>query len=143
MDSCGNFRCSKVRKGGMKMKAISVFTPLTQIALSHLLLRILCLLIIEHECAQLVQESSGTPAVMGNYILASIYSLGLILCMVNLKAGLIVGMIASGINILAKVIIIFGGHEHFPYYPIVWITQCLLVAYFCYMAFNQNQHCTR
>ncbi len=116
------------------MKAIDAFTPPTQIALSHLLLRILCLLIIEHECAQLVQKSSGTPAVMGNYILASIYFFGSILCMVNLKAGLIIGMIASGINILAKVIIILGGHEHFPYYPIVWITQCLFVGYFCYMA---------
>ncbi|UCE55716.1 MAG: hypothetical protein JSV31_09780 [Desulfobacterales bacterium] len=87
------------------MKAINVFTPSTQTALSHLLLRILCLLRIEHECAQLVQKSSGTPAGMGNYILASIYSLSFILCMVNLIAGLIIGIIASGINILAKIII--------------------------------------
>ena len=41
-------------------------------------------------------------------------------------------------SVIAKVIIIFGGHEHFPYYPIIWITQCVLVAYFCYMAFDQS-----
>jgi len=116
------------------MKAMKTIWPLTLGARSHLLLRILCLLIIELECAQLVQKSSGAPAVLGNYILASIFLGGLILSYYNVKAGLLVGMIASGINILAKVIIIFGGHEHFPYYPIVWITQSLLVAYFCFKA---------
>lgn len=124
------------------MKLSSTFSPLRQIALSHLLLRILCLLIIEHECAQLVQKATGAPAVMGNYILASIYCLGFVLCLANLKIGFMIGMAAAALNILAKVVIIFGGHEHFPYYPIVWITQCLLVAYFCYMAFaHKNATC--
>ncbi len=118
------------------MKVMKTIGPLTQAARSHLVLRILCLLIIEHECAQLVQKSSGTPAVLGNYILAAIFIGGLILSFYNLKAGLMVGMIASGVNILAKIIIIFGGHEHFPYYPIVWITQNLLVFYFCFKAYK-------
>ncbi len=119
------------------MNAIQAYPFPIRNALAHLLLRILCLLIIEHECAQLVQQSSGTPAVMGNYILASIYMLAFILCMAHLKAGLVIGIVASGINILAKVIIIWGGHEHFPYYPVVWITQCALVAYFCYAALGR------
>ncbi len=105
-------------------------------ALSHLMLRILCLLIIEHECAQLVQESSGRPAVLGNYILASIYCLSLLLCFNRMRIGLMIGIVASGVNVLAKIIIIFGGHEHFPYYPVVWITQSLLVAYFCFKAYT-------
>ncbi len=120
------------------MRVMKTIGPLTQSARSHLLLRILCLLIIEHECAQLVQKSSGTPAVLGNYILASIFFGGLILSFYNLKAGVMVGMIASSVNILAKIIIIFGGHEHFPYYPIVWITQNLLVFYFCFRAYRND-----
>ena len=119
------------------MNAIQAYPLPMRNALAHLLLRILCLLIIEHECAQLVQQSSGTPAVMGNYVLASIYILAFILCLAHLKAGLIVGIAASSINILAKIVIIWGGHEHFPYYPIVWITQCVLVAYFCYAALGR------
>ena len=118
----------------MNIKHLS--RPVNQMALSHLLLRILCLLIIEHECAQLVQQSSGAPAVAGNYILACIYGIGFFLCLINLKVGLILGMAAAGINLTAKLIIIVGGHEHFPYYPVVWITQCVIVIYFCYLAFS-------
>ena len=116
------------------MIAIQAYPLPIRNALAHLLLRILCLLIIEHECAQLVQQSSGTPAVLGNYILASVYMVAFVLCLAQMKAGLVIGIAASGINILAKIMIIAGGHEHFPYYPIVWITQCVLVAYFCYVA---------
>ena len=110
-----------------------------QTALSHLLLRILCLLIIEYECANLVQQSSGTPAVMGNYILSSLFAIALLLTLFKRKLGLIIGMATGVINIIAKVVIIFSGHEHFPYYPIVWITQSVIVIYFCYKAYKAEQ----
>lgn len=107
-----------------------------QTALSHLLLRGLCMLIIEYECATLVQQSSGTPAVMGNYILSSLYGIAFLTTLFKRKLGLIIGMATGAINIIAKVLIIIRGHEHFPDYPIVWITQSAMVVYFCYLAYK-------
>ncbi|MCP4137080.1 MAG: hypothetical protein GY754_39290 [bacterium] len=120
------------------MNYFNKFSPESKAAISHLLLRILCLLIIEYSCAQLVQESSGMPAVAGNFVLSSIYGLGLILSVARIRFGYLIGMGAGGINLIAKIIIIFKGHEHFQYYPIVWITQSLIVIYFCYVAYKKE-----
>lgn len=117
------------------MNVSKSFTQVDRAALSHLLLRILCILIIEHSCAQLVQHSSGTPAVAGNYVLASIFGLALVVALFNRKIGFAVGIGAGIINIVIKTVIVIAGHEHFPYYPIVWITQSAMVAYFCAVAF--------
>ena len=118
------------------MNIIKNFKPEAQAALSHLLLRVLCILIIERACAQLVQQSSGTPAVAGNYVLASLFALGLIIALINQKLGFAIGIGAGIINIIVKIIVVIAGHEHFPNYPIVWITQSMLVAYFCAVAFT-------
>ena len=119
-------------------RLINLYSPAFQTAMSHLLLRVFCLMIIERECATLVQQSSGMPAIMGNYILASVFILAFLCCFGNLKIGFMIGIIAGTINILAKIIIIINGHEHFPYYPIVWITQCLIIIYFCYRGWAQT-----
>jgi len=121
------------------MNILSKIKNETQAALSHLLLRVLCILIVEHDCAMLVQKSSGTPAVLGNYVLASIFGLGLIVTLFHRKAGLVIGMAAGIINIIVKVVIVTSGHEHFPLYPIVWITQSVLVTYFCYKAYKSEK----
>jgi hypothetical protein len=92
------------------------------------------MLIIEYECARLIQQSTGTPAVAGNYVLVSLYTLGLIISLINKKIGFIIGIGAGIINAIVKVVIVISGHENFPYYPIVWITQSLMVIYFCYRA---------
>ena len=113
------------------MKLLEKYNFLEQAALSHMLLRVLCILIIEHACAQLVQQSSGTPAVAGNYVLASLFGLGFIVALINRKIGFAIGIAAGVINIIVKTVIVIAGHEHFAYYPIVWITQSALVAYFC------------
>ncbi len=106
----------------------------TQAAMSHLLLRVLCLLIIEYDCARLVQQSSGRPAIIGNYILASFFGLGFIVSIIHRRIGLIIGMSAGIFNIIVKIIIVISGHEHYPYWPIVWITQSAMVTFFCYRA---------
>jgi len=118
------------------MNVLKRIKPEDQAAFSHLLLRVLCILIIEHACAQLVQQSSGTPAVAGNYVLASLFGLGLVVALLNRKAGFAIGIAAGIINIAVKTVIVIAGHEHFPYYPIVWITQSALVAYFCAVAYT-------
>ena len=48
----------------------------TQAAMSHMLLRGLCMLIIEYDCARLIQEATGQPMIRGNFVLASLYGLG-------------------------------------------------------------------
>ena len=101
------------------------------------------MLIIEYECARLVQESSGTPAIIGNYILILLFTLGLILCIANLRLGYIIGMVVGVINVIVKIVIVFTGHEHFPLYPIVWITQSLLVVYFCYKGLLKHRLSTK
>lgn len=106
----------------------------TQAAMSHLVLRVLCLLIIEYDCARLVQQSSGKSVVIGNYILASLFGLGFIVSIIHRRIGLIIGMSAGIFNIIVKIIIVISGHEHYPYWPIVWITQSAMVTYFCYRA---------
>ena len=120
------------------------FSLRSQAAISHLFLRILCLLIVEYECARLVQASSGTPALAGNYVLASLFSLALILCLMlpQQKIGYLIGLSVGTINIIAKIVIIISGHEHFPLYPIVWISQSLLVIYFCYRTLKAMKEVT-
>jgi hypothetical protein len=54
--------------------------------------------------------------------------------MINRKIGLIIGTSAGIFNIIVKIIIVVSGHEHYPYWPIVWITQSAIVIYFCYKA---------
>lgn len=116
------------------MNNIRKFRSETLAAMSHLLLRVLCLLIIEYDCARLVQQSSGRPAIVGNYILASLFGLEFIISIIYRKIGLIIGMSAGIINIIVKIIIVISGHEHYLHWPIVWITQSAMVTYFCYRA---------
>jgi hypothetical protein len=111
----------------------------TQAAMSHMLLRGLCMLIIEYDCARLIQQATGQPMIRGNFVLASLYVLGFLMSFVNLKVGFIIGMVAGSINVIIKIIIVASGHEHYPYYPIVWITQSLMVIYFCYKAFKAER----
>jgi hypothetical protein len=108
----------------------------TQAAMSHMLLRGLCMLIIEYDCARLIQQATGQPMIRGNFVLASLYALGFLVSFVNRKVGFIIGIVAGSINVIIKIIIVVTGHEHYPHYPIVWITQSLMVIYFCYRAFK-------
>jgi len=111
----------------------------TQAAMSHMLLRGLCMLIIEYDCARLIQQATGQPMIRGNFVLASLYVLGFLMSFGNRKVGFIIGMVAGSINVIVKIIIVATGHEHYPYYPIVWITQSLMVIYFCYKAFKAER----
>ena len=118
------------------MNILSKVKSETQAAMSHMLLRGLCMLIIEYDCARLIQQATGQPMIWGNFVLASLYALGFLVSFVNRKVGFIIGMVAGSINVIIKIIIVVTGHEHYPYYPIVWITQSLMVIYFCYKAFK-------
>ena len=117
------------------MSLLSMFSISALAALSHLLIRILVLLLVEGECARLVQQSSGKPAVLINFILMGIYSLGFVLGAAKINMGYMIGMIAGAINILLKVAVVIQGHEHFPYRPYLYIFQSLVVIYFCYIAY--------
>lgn len=117
------------------MNILSRFESKTQAAMSHMLLRGLCMLIIEYDCARLIQAATGQQTIAGNYVLASLYFLGFLTSFVNRKAGFLIGMAAGSINVIIKVVIVATGHEQYPYYPIVWITQSLMVIYFCAVAF--------
>jgi hypothetical protein len=119
------------------MNFLNKFSAFGLTAMTNTFMRVLCLLIIEYDCARLVQQSSGRPAVLGNYILASIFLLGFILMIMNLRVGYLIAMGGGIINIIAKIVIISGGHEHYPYWPIVWISQSLVVAYFSYAAYRE------
>jgi hypothetical protein len=121
------------------MNILSKVKSEAQAAMSHMLLRALCMLIIEYDCAHLIQKVTGTPAIAGNYFLSSLYALGFLVSFINRKAGFVIGMIAGTINGIVKVIILVNGHEQYQYYPIVWITQSLMVVYFCYKAFKAEK----
>jgi len=118
------------------MSLLSLFSLAELSALSHLVMRILVLLLVEGECARLVQESSGKPAVLINFIIIGIYSLGFFLGAAKINTGYMIGMIAGAINIILKVAVVIRGHEHFPYRPYLYIFQSLVVIYFCYIAYN-------
>jgi hypothetical protein len=122
------------------MNILNKFKSETQAAMSHMLLRGLCMLIIEYDCARLIQEATGQQTITGNYALASLYFLGFLVSFVNRKVGFLIGMVAGSINVIVKVVIVASGHEHYPYYPIVWITQSLMVIYFCYRAFKAENN---
>jgi hypothetical protein len=121
------------------MNILSKVKSETQAAMSHMLLRGLCMLIIEYDCARLIQQATGQPMIRGNVVLASLYALGFLVSFVNRKVGFIIGMVAGSINVIIKIIIVVTGHEHYPYYPIVWITQSLIVIYFCYKALKAEK----
>jgi hypothetical protein len=114
------------------MNSLRTIRSETLAAMSHLLLRALCLLIIEYECVLFFQQRNR--ALIFNSCLASIFVLGFIISMINRRIGLIIGMGAGIFNIIVKIIIVASGHEHYPYWPIVWITQSAMVTYFCYRA---------
>ena len=114
------------------MNILSKVISETQAAMSHMLLRGLCMLIIEYDCARLIQGATGQPMIRGNYVLASLYGLGFLVSFFNRKVGFIIGIVAGSFNVIIKIVIVATGHEHYPYYPIVWITQSLMVIYFCY-----------
>lgn len=109
-----------------------------QVALSQILLRILVLLLVEGECARLVQESSGKPAVMINLMIVGVYALAFAMSALKINAGYIVGILAGSINIILKMAVIIMGHEHFPHRPYLYLFQSLLVVYFCYIAYRSR-----
>jgi hypothetical protein len=121
------------------MQLVKKYNFVTQAALTHLLLRVLVLFLIEDECAHLVQQSSGMPAVAGNYVLIELFALGFILIAARLRLGYIVGMVAGATNVIVKIVILFVGHEFFPQRPYLYILQSLIVLYFCYMAYKQSK----
>jgi hypothetical protein len=116
------------------MNSLKKIRSETQAAMSHLLLRALCLLIIEYECIVSLQPIWRNRLVIFNSSLASIFVLGFIITIINRRIGLIIGMSAGIFNIIVKIIIVISGHVHYPYWPIVWITQSAMVTYFCYRA---------
>ena len=118
------------------MPLLSLFSLAELSALSHLIMRILVLLLVEGECAQLVQQSSGKPAVLINFIRIGIYSLGFVLGAAKINMGYMIGMIAGAINIILKIAVVIKGHEHFPHRPYLYIFQSLVVIYFCYIAYK-------
>jgi hypothetical protein len=118
------------------MSLLSLFSLAELSALSHLIMRILVLLLVEGECAQLVQQSSGKPAVLINFIIIGIYSLGFVLGAAKINMGYMIGMIAGAINIILKIAVVIKGHEHFPHRPYLYIFQSLVVIYFCYIAYK-------
>jgi len=71
------------------MNILAKFRPETQAAMSHMLLRGLCMLIIEYDCARLIQEATGQQMIRGNFVLASLYFLGFLVSFINRKAGFI------------------------------------------------------
>jgi hypothetical protein len=105
-------------------------------ALSHIIIRILVLLLVERECARLVQQSTGKPAVLINFIIIGIYSLGFVLGAAKINVGYLIGMVAGATNIILKVAVVIQGHEHFPHRPYLYIFQSLVVIYFCYIAYK-------
>lgn len=121
------------------MNILSKFRSETQAAMSHMLLRGFCMLIIEYDCARLIQAATGQQTILGNYVLAALYFLGFLVSFINRKVGFLIGMAAGSINVIIKVVIVATGHEHYPYYPIVWITQSLMVIYFCVVAFKAER----
>jgi len=118
------------------MSLPSMFSTSALAALSHLIIRILVLLLVEGECARLVQQSTGKPAVLINYIIVGIYALGFVLGAAKISMGYMIGMIVAAVNILLKVAVVIQGHEHFPYRPYLYIFQSLVVIYFCYIAYK-------
>lgn len=100
------------------------------------MIRILVLLLVETECARLVQQSSGKPAVLINFMIIGIYSIGFVLGTVKINMGYVIGMMAVTINIILKVSVIILGHEHFPNRPYLYIFQSIVVGYFCYLAYK-------
>lgn len=118
------------------MSLLSIFSIMQLSALSHLIVRILVLLLVEGECARLVQQSTGKPAVLINFILMGIYSLGFVLGAAKINMGFVIGMLVGAINIILKVAVVIQGHEHFPHRPYLYIFQSLVVIYFCYIAYK-------
>ena len=104
------------------MNLYANFKLVDRAALSRLLLRVLCILIIEHSCAQLVQQSSGTPAVAGNYVLASIFGLALIVALFNRKIGF-----AIGIDPVLLVIIMVIVSGFFVHNPLNWALVIVMI----------------
>jgi hypothetical protein len=121
------------------MKLLEKYNFVTQAALTHLLMRVLVLLLIEDECAHLVQQSSGMPAVAGNYVLIGLFALGFILITARQQVGYFVGMFAGATNVIVKIVILSVGHEFFPQRPYLYILQSLIVLYFCFMAYRQSK----
>jgi len=118
------------------MPLLSMFSISALSALSHIIIRILVLLVVEEECARLVQQSSGKPAVLINFIIIGIYSLGFVLGAAKINIGYLIGMIAGAINIILKIAVVINGHEHFPNRPYLYIFQSLVVIYFCHIAYK-------
>ena len=124
------------------MKFKKQLTMETQAVISHLLVRVLCLLIIEYECLMRVLEASGKDYQTGNWILASAFTIAAILCFFYPEKiwGYAIGIGFALFNIIVKFYFVITGHEHYPYWPIVWISQCLIILYFCIRAVLTIRH---
>ena len=107
--------------------------PEAQAAISHLFIRAICQFIVEYECAMRILEASGRDYRTGNSVMAAVYTLAGILCIVFPKKvyGYIIGIGTALLNIAIKFYFVFSGHEHYPYWPIVWISHCCVIIYFC------------
>lgn len=110
--------------------------PDAQAAISHLFVRAICQFIVEYECAMRILEASGRDYRTGNAVMAGVYTLAGILCIIFPKKmhGYIVGIGTALLHIAIKFYFVFSGHEHYPYWPIVWITHCCVIIYFCVQA---------
>jgi len=123
------------------MKLKNKLTMEIQAVISHLILRALCLLIIEHECLMRIFEATGKNYQTGNWILTSGFTIAAILCFFYPKKiwGYAIGISFALFNIIVKLYFVIAGHEHYPYWPIVWISQCLIILYFCIKALPARQ----
>jgi hypothetical protein len=86
-----------------------------------------------------IHSAAGQPMIRGNFVLASLYGLGFLVGFFNRKVEFIISIVAGSFNVIIRIVIVATGHEHYPYYPIVWITQSLTVIYFCYKALKAEK----
>lgn len=105
----------------------------TQAVITHLVVRVLCLIIVEYECLMRILEATGKNYQTGNWILASAFTTAAVLCFFFPKKiwGYAIGIGFALFNIGVKLYFVITGHEHYTYWPIVWISQCLIIIYFC------------
>ena len=104
-----------------------------QAVISHLFIRVLCLIIVEYECLMRILEASGRDYTLGNRFLVLSFIIAAILCSLfpRKKWGYIIGIVTAAFNIIVKFYFVFSGHEHYPYWPIVWIGHSVVIIYFC------------
>lgn len=113
----------------------------TQAVISHLVIRALCLIIIEYECLMRILEATGKNYQTGNWMLAIAFTAAAALCFFYPKKiwGYAIAIGFALFNIVVKFYFVFSGHEHYPYWPVVWISQCAIIIYFCIKSIRANR----